>query len=223
MNRTLTLVAVALLVLGASALPLQAAGLTGHYLEARTCDIWTGPCFANAEFNITGKNAVMVWKVNQGSLDNVKLDGLGVVAVVVATDTLGLKQTGPARAVLLVDEKATAAQREALVRLARQQGGELLGNVVAVRSAPINLNICPCKSNSCVEFSAGSATLKTRCLDDNHDKVCGNEYAFHPPLARNVEARPAACVEHGYAGTGLGETWRDFDRRSAYVGTFSIK
>src|SRR5262245_38739587 len=103
--------AVAALALFAVAAPLSAAGITGQYVEARTCDVWTGACFANAEMNLSGKNAVLGWKVEKGSLDNISLDGLGVVAVVQASDTLGLKQTGPAQAILIVDSRATPAQR----------------------------------------------------------------------------------------------------------------
>src|SRR5438105_2008792 len=91
--------------------PAPAASITGQYVEARTCDVWTGPCFANAEMNLTGKHAVLGWKVDKGTLDDVRLDGLGVVAIVAASDTLGLEQTGPARALLLVDARADAAQR----------------------------------------------------------------------------------------------------------------
>src|SRR5438067_11133174 len=97
------LLALAALVLVALTSPAAAAGITGQYVEARTCDVWTGPCFANADFNLTGKNAVLGWRVDRGSLDNVSLDGLGVVAVISASDTLGLEQTGPGRAVLIVD------------------------------------------------------------------------------------------------------------------------
>src|SRR3954449_7374685 len=100
MKRSLVLAALALILWGA---PLHAAGVSGQYVEARTCDVWTGPCFANAEMNLTGKHAVLGWKVDKGSLGAVRLDGLGVVAVVAAHDTLGLTQTGPARAVLIVD------------------------------------------------------------------------------------------------------------------------
>src|SRR5437588_5336663 len=114
-----------------AAAPARAAGVSGQYIEARNCDVWTGPCFANAEMNLTGKNAVMAWKVDKGTIDGVRLDGLAVAAVVSASDTLGLTQTGPAKAVLMVDDKANAAQRAALVRLAKQQGGRLLARVVA--------------------------------------------------------------------------------------------
>src|SRR4051812_37364720 len=91
---------------------------TGLYVEARTCDVWTGPCFANADFNIGGKQGVMAWRIEKGQVGDVSLDGLSVVAVVSAANTLGLEQRSPAKAVIIVDSKATAAQRDALVRFA---------------------------------------------------------------------------------------------------------
>ena len=114
------LFAFAALALVLSVLPASAAGLTGKYIEARTCDVWTGPCFANAEMNLAGKHAVLGWKVDQGEFHGVRLDGLGVVAVVAASDTLGLTQTGKGKAVLIIDSRATTQQREALTALAEQ-------------------------------------------------------------------------------------------------------
>jgi hypothetical protein len=195
----------------------------GLYVEARTCDVWTGPCFANADFNIGGKQGVMAWRVEKGEAGDVSLDGLSVVAVVSAANTLGLEQRSPAKAVVIVDSKANAAQREALVRFAQQQGGQLLQNIVKVEAASININGCPCKENACFEVDATVANLKTRCLDAAHDKVCGNEFAFYPPLANNVKTIPAGVVEHAFRGTGLGETWSDSDRRAGYVGSFEIR
>jgi hypothetical protein len=215
---TLTLAAVAY-----SAPALCAAEITGRYVEARTCDVWTGPCFANADANLTGKNAVLAWRVDKGSLNDVTLDGLGVVAVISASDTLGLEQTGKSKAVLIIDSRANSEQREALIRLARTQAGGLVSNVVAVESAPVRLIVCKCKGEACTELEAGKAVVKTRCLDTHHDKVCGNESAYYPPLARGVTVRPAAAAEHSFSGTGLRETWRDFDRRGAYVGTFRVR
>jgi Protein of unknown function (DUF1326) len=195
----------------------------GMYVEARTCDVWTGPCFANADFNIGGKQGVMAWRIENGEAGEVSLDGLSVVAVVSAANTLGLEQRSPAKAVLIVDSKANAAQRDALVRFARQQGGQLLQNIVKVQAAAIKINGCPCKENACFEVDATVAKLKTRCLDAEHDKVCGNEFAFYPPLANNVKATPAGVVEHAFRGAGLGETWSDSDRRAGYVGSFEIR
>src|ERR1700716_2603598 len=106
MRRTIAMkriLVVAVLALTLTTTTVRAGGITGQYIEARTCDVWTGPCFANAEMNLGGKHAVLGWKVDKGAFNGVQLDGLSVVAVVAASDTLGLAQTGSAQAVLIVD------------------------------------------------------------------------------------------------------------------------
>src|SRR5207302_679722 len=80
-----------------------APAVHGRYVEARTCDVFAGSCFANADTGLTGKNAVLAWKVGAGCFGGVRIDGLGVAAAVVARETLGLKQNAPGRALLIVD------------------------------------------------------------------------------------------------------------------------
>jgi hypothetical protein len=220
MTRWLILAALALAFVAA---PAHAAGLTGSYLEARTADVYTGPCFANSEVNLTGKEAILAWKVTRGSLNDVALDGLGVVAVVAATDTLGTEQTGAARAVLIVDRRANDAQRAALIRLAQRQGGDLVKNVVAVETSAVELTVDACAEGGCASLKAGDASVQTRCLDHKHDKVCGNESAFYPPLTCGVQAKPAVVTENRFSGKALNETWRDDNRRGAYVGSFEVR
>ncbi|HTU23736.1 MAG TPA: DUF1326 domain-containing protein [Gemmataceae bacterium] len=220
MKRTLAFTALALLL---AAAPLSAAGLNGQYIEARTIDVWTGPCFANADVNIGGKHGIMAWKVEKGEFNKVNLDGLGVVAVLAASDTLGTRQTGTGKALLIVDARASRAQKDALIALAKQQGGELLRNIVAVRSAAVELNVCNCEKGGCGTLRAGDARIETRCLDHKHDTVCGNESAFFPPLSRDVTANPALAAENAFTGKGLNGTWKDSGRRSAYLGTFTVR
>lgn len=217
------LLCLSVIALFAHAVPAQAGEITGQYIEARTTEVFAGPCFANADTSLTGKNAVMAWKVDKGSLDGVALDGLGVAAVVAASDTLGLPQSGATRALLIVDTKANAAQREALIHLAKKQAGKLLDHVVAVQSAPVEFTICLCKEGGCAVLTAGTAKIETRCINAIHDKTCGNEYPMYPPLASNVKARVAFTVEHSFQGKGFNETWRDSERRGAYLGTFEMR
>lgn len=210
-------------VLFAVVAPVSAAGISGQYLEARTCDVYTGPCFANADTSLTGKHAVMAWKVKQGAMDDVSLDGLSVVAVVAASDTLGLKQTSTGKAILIVDEKATSAQRAALIRLAQEQGGELLQNILSINTAPIDMAVIQCEGSGCAKLDAGVAKVSTRCLDQKHDQGCGNESNFYPPLVKGVKAKAAVTVEHSYTGKAFNETWKDGERRGAYVGSFETR
>lgn len=213
----------AALVAAAYAVSAPAGEITGQYVEARTCDVYTGPCFANADTGLTGRHAVLAWKIDKGAAGAVKLDGLSVVAVVAAHDTLGQKQVAPGKAILIIDEKADKSQRSALIELVQKQTGTLLENIIAVKSAPIDVTICECKGNACARVSAGQAKIETRCLDAHHDKACGNESAYYPPLANSVKAKPAMASEHSFVGKEFNETWRDGDRRGAYVGTFSVR
>ena len=192
----------------------------GQYVEARTCDVFAGSCFANADTGLTGKTGVLAWKIDAGSVGGVKVDGLGVAAVVIATDTLGLKQSGGGRAVVIVDEKATSAQRAALVKFVQAQAGKLVDEVVAVRASAFDLTICNCDGEGCATLKAGTVKITTRCIDVNHDKACGNETTLYTPLAKGITAKAAMATEHAYTGKDLDQTWNDSGRRGAFVGSF---
>src|SRR5947207_15042294 len=85
MPRCLILVAIALLFLAS---PAWAGGITGQYLEARTTDVYTGPCFANSDKNLAGQHSVKAWQVDKGTLDDICLDRLRHVATGAVTRQL---------------------------------------------------------------------------------------------------------------------------------------
>src|SRR5579885_1945235 len=139
--RTAALVSAAASISFAASLP--AHGVTGNYIEARTADVYTGPCFANGEIEMAGKEAVFGWKINKGSWQGVDIAGLSVVGVVRSEHTLGnaYEAANPAKAVLIVDSRANAEQRLALQNFAQHQAGDLLAHIVKVDYAPIELTI----------------------------------------------------------------------------------
>ena len=139
MRTIATALSLAILALGPNF--ANAAEIRGEYVEARTADVFTGPCFSNAEIFITGKNAVMAWKVTEGSWKGVKLDDLCVAAAVVGSTTFSEDQPEKAQSVLIVDSKATAKQREALVDLAKTLGGARLCHVANVTTARMVLKL----------------------------------------------------------------------------------
>src|SRR5262249_4421034 len=99
--------ALLLCVAGDPVEPGTSTEVRGQYVEARTCDVFTGACFANADTGPTGRNAVLAWKVDAGTVSGTKIDGLGVVAVVSASESLGLTNGSHGRAIIIVDQKAT--------------------------------------------------------------------------------------------------------------------
>lgn len=207
----------------ASAASASAAGITGEYLEARTCDVYTGPCFANGEMDLAGKEALLAWKVDAGEWKNVDLAGLGVAVVVNSNKTLGDDgvfglDAGATRTVIVVDERADARQREALVAFAKESAGELAKNVVAVQSAAIELKNDHLEGKGL--FTAGDlAKIETRALGKG-DCVCSNEEVYYQPLTSVENASPAYSVTSSWQGEGLDSRWTNHGQRSAFLATF---
>jgi hypothetical protein len=203
----------------------KAQEISGDYVETRSADIYTGFCVANAEINLVGDQAVLGWHVNSGSWNGVALDGLGVVAAVKANATLGdpYNNPYPAKAVLIVDEKASREQREALISFAKEMGGRLFDNIVRVDVAPIQMTVNHDNGHyGSVKLTAGSiAGIETRSLN-NKDHLCGNETAYYAPLAKISHAMPAVAELDKYEGKDLGVTWRLSGKRSAFVGAFAV-
>src|SRR5260370_28616321 len=102
----------------AGGIPSQ--NIRGEYIEARTADVYTGPCFANSEAGLVGEFAVFGWKIDKGSWQGVSLDGLSVVGAVKASGTLGDIFHGlyPVKSILIVYDIATPEQRLVLGSLA---------------------------------------------------------------------------------------------------------
>lgn len=220
------LLALALIVSALTAVP--AAAISGDYLEARTSDVYTGPCFANGEVNLAGREAVVAWRVKEGSWKGVPVDGLAVVAAVRAAATLGdpFADPYPAQSIVVVDERATPAQRDALVGFAREMAGGLLANVVAVEAAPIEMTVVA--GGGHVHHGGGGAALRAGDLIElrtrglNHDDhLCGNEEVYYSPLTDVDGAVPAVTLAHAFRGRGLGMTWSSPGKRSAFVASFS--
>ncbi len=210
-------------MLGAS-LP-KGTSVRGEYMEARTADVYTGPCYANSEVDLVGNLAVMGWRVNKGVWEGVSLDGLSVVGVVKANSTLGNVHGNayPVKSLIIVDEKASPEQRLALKSFAQRMGGDLLSDVVRVEYQPITMEFEKGDMHSRVgKLSAGTlAEIRTRALEEN-DNHCSNEVTWYPPLTKLAHSMPAFALTNTYKGNALNTTWSSPDKRSAFVGSFQF-
>ena len=66
-------------LVGVAASPLIAGGkgtVTGEYVEARTAEVFTGGCIMNSEAETMGKQAVLAWKIDRGTVNGVLLAGV---------------------------------------------------------------------------------------------------------------------------------------------------
>ncbi len=219
MKKTL-FAAVAAMALAAGA----SAEVRGHYLETRNAEIYASHCFANSEAGIMGDLAVMAWTVDSGAVDGVTLDGLAVVAVVKASQTIGdpFKNPLPTRTMLIFDERATARQRGALEALARRSAGELIGEIVAVEAAPITLDFHGDLHAKHASLTAGEfVKVETRAIRDS-DSLCHLDNIYYQPIVELAHAMPAHAVHHGVHTAELGVNLDEYRRSSVYLGAFTV-
>ncbi len=214
---------VGLVLLIASAVPASAA-IKGDYIEVRSADVYTGPCFANGEVGLVGNEAILAWRIKEGDWKGTNLNGLGVVAVVKAHATLGdpYHSPYPAESVLIVDQRANSRQRLALQDFAATMAGRLVSHVVRIEAAPIHLTVAQGEEHGTALLVAGNlARIETRSLCHGDD-ICGNEFVFYPPLVQLAHAMPAFTLEDSFQGKGLNVVWNHMGKRSAFVGSFAL-
>lgn len=213
------------------------AAIQGNYLEARTADIYTGPCFSNSEVYLTGDQAVMAWQVTAGSWRGVDLSGLGIAAAIQGSNTFSEDTPEQAKSVLIVDKDATPEQRTALIDFAKSMASGRLAQVVAIKESVFCMTLeshqgeeasashagahgsMP-KAPAALFWAPGIAEINSRPLGDG-DHYCGNEDVAYAPLSKDVSVKPAYTVAHSFRGKDLGTTWDDARCRGTFAGTFS--
>ncbi|HET6426399.1 MAG TPA: DUF1326 domain-containing protein [Planctomycetaceae bacterium] len=197
--------------------------IAGEYIEARTCDVYTGPCFANGEMGLSGREAVMAWRVEQGQWNGVELAGLSVAVIANSENTMGdtgvfKMKAGKITSVILVDEKADAAQRTALEAFVRDTAKHYTQHIRLVKPVALKLDNDHLAGKGV--FVAGDiAKIETRALAKG-DCVCTNEMVYYQPLNKVSDFTPAFSKTLSYTGDGLENQWTTHGQRSAFLATF---
>ena len=199
--------------------PAAPASLEGTYVEARTAEIFAGGCVINSEAGTSGREAVLAWKVDRGVFDGVRLDGLAVMAAVAGDANLGIHEIGGdqarTRTALVVDARATPAQRKALVAMAQALSPRMVSDVVEITASPIEF----VAGERDVRVAGGAFRVAVR-KELDHTMSCGNKQWFSP-LAAVHHAEMGTTIENAFSGSSLGTRWSDPNKRSAFYGVFS--
>src|SRR5689334_11091685 len=119
--------------------------IAGDYFETCSCD-YLCPCIPA---NLAGKptkgwcNFAMVFQIQQGNLDRVKLDGLSFAAVGHTPEIMG---KGNWSVGLIIDDRASDPQKQAIINIASGQAGgppailtTVIGKFLGVESRPIQI------------------------------------------------------------------------------------
>ncbi len=216
--RIATLGCAALLAAGLAGRPaLAAPGVTGDYVEARSCNIYVGACHAEGERETIGRQAVLAWNFRGGSYEGVNL--AGVKAIAVLTGDRNLAQKGAEiQSVLYVDGGADCCAPDAVAKLLRERAGAALGKMVAVKCAPIRFE----EKNGVYQVAAeGIATVKVK--KQTEQLCCLQKYeVWYKPFMALKESKVGFGVLAEFKEPALKASWAGSDQNNAYFGTFSF-
>ena len=117
--------------------------IKGSMLEICSCRVMC-PCWIGEDPDGGVCDGILAWRIDEGTVDNIDVAGVNLV---ILAHIPGNALQGNWRAVLFVDDGATAQQEEAVVNaFGGKLGGpladlaQLVGEVVAVQRAPIAFN-----------------------------------------------------------------------------------
>ena len=209
---------VAALVAGLVASGAQAApAVTGDYVESRSANVFVGACHHEGEILTAGRNAVLAWNIMDGAYNNVNLKGVSAVAVVAADKHLEMKDA-KRQSMVYISDQATPEQREAAVALLKERAGSALGEVLAVKSAPVAFDA---KGDMYRVHVDGIAYMKIR--KQTAELCCKQPYeVWGKPFVPVKAAKTGYCVGVGYKDTGLLQSWNATDQNNAYFGEFAL-
>ena len=102
--------------------------LEADYLQACNCD-YGCPCEFEAPPSRGFCQGVGAWKINRGRYGDVALDGLGLAFAIYTPEAM---HKGNGTGTFFIDEKATAAQRDALLQIASGKAGGMPFEIFAL-------------------------------------------------------------------------------------------
>ena len=198
--------------------PVAPSVATGRCVEARTASVFAGACHYGSEATTGGRESLIAWRFDAGSHHGVDLAGVRAAAAIAGDRNLA-EGDGVRRSILFVSDRATPAQRRAVLDLLRSTFRPVFGEVLEERSVPLEVAFEGDRYRAvCGETFELAGTL----LPDR--ACCRMPYAvwYRPltPIAGAVvgENRVFRSTERA-----LGEVWDRPDENAAFCGTFEIR
>lgn len=183
---------------------------SGQYYETCSCD-FVCPCILQQMSVEPTKGTctfAMAFQIEKGSFDSTSLDGLGFIVVGLTPEAMG---RGNWSVGLVIDERATTEQRDAITAIASGAAGGpmaalsgLIGKFLGVESAPIRFD------HEGVKWSVTASNL----IDMSAQAAMGIDPGATEPLHLSNTGHPAAdriALAHAVKShvDALGVSWND--------------
>jgi hypothetical protein len=182
--------------------------ISGQYFETCNCD-YLCPCIVT---NMAGQptkgycDVALVFHIEQGRYGSEKLDDLSFAVVLHAPDVMG---KGNMSVGLITDERASAAQQQAITQIASGQGGgpmaalgPLVGKMLGVEARPIRFEKGGMSWSASIPGVLDQATQGVPGANPNEPIYVDN--STHPVNARLALAKATRSHLHAF-----GINWDD--------------
>lgn len=188
----------------------------GEYVEVRTASVFAGACHYNGEVVTTGRDAMMAWNVTAGKWNGVDLAGVRAMAIVNSTSNLS-EQNATRQSEIIIDSTASQSQAQAMLGALKEKYAASLGNVVAVRNAPVSFE----HKDRTYKVSAEDATINVEAMPN--DLCCKMpNLVWYTPLVGLENRKVGYTRKAAYAGHKVSDPWSRSGENSAFYGTFAL-
>ena len=153
--------------------------MEADYLQACSCD-YGCPCEFEAPPTQGFCEAIAAWRINRGRYGDVSLDGLGLGFAARWPEAMHL---GNGTAIVFIDDKANAEQREALTQIASGQAGGMPFEIIVTLLSKVDIQFAP------FEFNVNGRNSSA--------KIGSNAAMAFEPIKNPVTGEPESThVEH---------------------------
>jgi len=210
--------AVMFLLAAGTAMAESPSQIAGDYVEARSNHVYTCGCLYSGEMVTGGREAILAWSFDGGSYNGTTLEGVRALAVLSGEENLSI-QGMPRRTVLYLDGVNSERQQDAVVSLIKQRYPGAVGEIIAVKIAPIVFR----KLHGSVDVEVpGVAKVSERTAVLPEDAHRGSS-RWYEPFIPLTEATLAATTFYDYQGSDFSKHWQEPDAGiTGYFGRFSL-
>lgn len=189
---------------------------SGRIVEVHSVEVYTGGCTASAQATMGGRSMLRVWSFEDGAQDGVELKGLQIAALQVAEKNLAFADTQATSAVVYLPQKATDAQRAALVSWLKTANPD-------IASAPMVEKIVGIKyeqKDERISVSVGEQiALRTREIQKCDAGACG-ESLWYKPRSKTGGYTVIVNESSSVNEPALSLVWKDNSAKSVFFGQF---
>jgi hypothetical protein len=190
--------------------------IKGDYVEVRTASVFAGACHFNGEVVTAGREAMMAWNFASGRWNGTDLSGLKAIAVVSADANLE-NTNAVRRSEIILDNSANHDQKVAMLEALKSRYAATLGEIVSVRSAPINFK----HEGRSYEVASAEAAINVEAMAN--DLCCRQpNLVWYSPLAELSGRKVGYTLKASYTGNTVGDAWERDGENSAFYGSFAF-